>query len=200
MKSTVTKIGLIVAGVVFLMGLSYVLLNTGYFWQQLKFIYRSEPPKADQTTPAQNAKGEPNHLEITSLGISAPIVEAADNTEKGFQEALKTGVVHYPNTAKVGEVGNAYYFGHSSDFAFKGGSYKTVFALLPRIKDGAEIVMSNGSGDKFTYVVTEQKVVSSSDTSVLEQNTNGQKLLTLQTSYPVGTALKRYIVIAKLKE
>ncbi len=178
--------------------IAYVVLNATYFSKQFEFKFN--PPVPAPPVNQNNIKGDPNQVEIPSLGIKAPIVEPISNKETDFQEALKTGVVHFPGSAKVGEEGNMYIFGHSSDFAFKAGSYKTVFALLPNIKNNAEIIVTNNEGTKFTYIVTGQKIVRSNDTSVLDQNTHGKKILTLQTSYPIGTALKRYIVIAEFKE
>jgi LPXTG-site transpeptidase (sortase) family protein len=199
MNKPILKFAIGIAALLIAMGGSYVLLNTGYFWKQLQFKFN--PPSTDQNnSQTSEQKMEPNRIEIPSLGISAPIVEAAVKTEAGFQEALKTGVVHYPGTANVGEVGNAYLFGHSSDFAFKGGSFKTVFALLPQIKDGAEILVSDAQGNRFKYKVFKQFVAKSTDTSLLSQNTDHQKRLTLQTSYPIGTALQRYIVVSEFIE
>lgn len=157
---------------------------------QAEIVQGSDPDK----------KIEPNRINISSLGINAPIVESEENNETSFQKALEKGVVHYPGTAKVGEFGNTYLFAHSSDFAFKGGEYKTVFALLPKIEKGAEIVVSNTEGVAFRYEVTDSFVANSTDLHLLDQKEFKEKLLTLQTSYPIGTALKRWIVTAKLKE
>ncbi len=176
-------------------------MNWSYLSYQADKLFRSPAyVERQQDSTESNQTGEPNMLTIPSVGISAPIVESKDNTEKEFQEALKTGVVHYPGTAQVGELGNAYIFGHSSDLTFKSGDYKTIFAPLPDIKKDAEILVTNGSGQQFRYVVFEQFVTKSDDVQLLSQDTKGEKILTLQTSYPIGTALKRYIVKAKLSQ
>jgi len=121
-----------------------------------------------------------------------------EKSEKTYQAALQNGVVHYPGTAKPGEAGNVYIFGHSSDYLWSRGNYKTVFALLPRVEIGALVNLSNEEGEIFTYTITDKFVASPKDTQLLSQDTGGKKILTLQTSYPIGTALKRYIVIAEL--
>lgn len=90
-----------------------------------------------------------------------------------------------------------YIFGHSSDFVAAKGNYKTVFALLTKAVPGDLVRVTNASGTPYTYLVRETKVISKRDTSVLAQNLS-KKILTLQTSYPLGTALKRFIVIAEL--
>ena len=142
---------------------------------------------------------EPNHLSIPVLGIEAPVIYVEEKSETVYQTALKNGVVHYPGTAKPGELGNAYIFGHSSDYVWSAGDFKTVFAKLPQIEMGTEIFISNENGEMFTYLVTETKVVGPRDLSVLDQNEYQDKQLTIQTSYPLGTALQRYIVISELK-
>ncbi len=169
-----------------------VVINFNFFYQQAKYYFSdSNNQKAQITT-------QPNLLQIPSLNVSAPVIYVSEKTEKVYQAALASGVVHYPETALPGELGNAYIFGHSSDLAWSKGSYKTVFALLPKIKIGDKIVISNQTGEQFTYIVTKTFVVSPSDLSVLDQFNKQKKVLTLQTSYPVGTALKRFIVQAEI--
>jgi sortase A len=146
----------------------------------------------------QTQKDTPNWLWIQSLNISAPVIEPAGKTEDDFQVALRSGTVHYPGTAYPGQKGNVYIFGHSSDFAFTPGNFKTVFALLPRIEIGAQIKLTDEEGIIYYYKVTDKFVVDANRTDVLDQDTS-KSILTLQTSYPIGTALRRYIVIAELQ-
>ena len=185
--------------IVLLFVAAYVALNASYFSKQVG--HQLNPTETtDSVDAGQSNNSEPNRIRIPSLGITAPIVTPDGTTEQLYQEALKRGVVHYPGTADVGTVGNAYIFGHSSDFVFKGGDYKTVFALLPQIQKDAEILVSDKDGNEFTYKVVESFVANSNDVKLLDQNTNGEKILTLQTSYPIGTALKRWIVKARITE
>lgn len=142
----------------------------------------------------------PDWITIPSIGAEAPIQYVDEKDEAVYQEALKDGVVHYPETALPGEPGNMYVFGHSSDLIWSSGSYKTVFALLPKVQEGDEIHVTNAKGDVFTYVVTAAFVINPSDKSVLDQYNLERSMLTVQTSYPLGTALKRYIVQAELDQ
>lgn len=185
--------------------LFFVLLNWGFVVARIKFIIsKPEPAKVlvpKATTPAVNEGSWPkNTLAIPSLGVSAPVVYVSGVGEEVFQAALQNGVVHYPGSSLPGEVGNVYIFGHSSDYAWSSGNYKSVFALLPKIKKGAEIKLTNDKGFLYTYKVTEQFVVGPNDVQVLSQETGGKHILTLQTSYPVGTALRRYVVRAELRQ
>ena len=197
MKNTVKKIilGLVLAAAVF------IVLNSGFFAQNIRYMFRNNTPASPAVNLAGGqAKAESDTLWISSLGIKAPVKYVEESKESVFQEALRDGVVHFPGTAMPGQPGNAYIFGHSSDYLWSKGNYKTVFALLPRINKGAEIQITDHNGDLYTYIVTDTFVVAPNDLSVLDQKNNEKKLLTLQTSYPVGTALKRYIVVAELKQ
>lgn len=183
-----------------------VVLNYGYVAAHVNYLLRPDVIASPRATgiflPGEHAEplGEPNLLRVDRLGIRAPIRYVDTASEPAFQEALRTGVVHYPGTAAPGAFGNAYIFGHSSDYVWSKGDYKTIFALLTNIKIGDTIVATDGEGHLFTYEVTRTSIVAPNDLSVLDQHGNTKKLLTLQTSYPVGTALKRFIVVAEMAE
>jgi LPXTG-site transpeptidase (sortase) family protein len=178
----------------------FVAINWQYFGVQLNY-YLHPPTVNDQN----NGNGTPetmmapDRIRIASLGIDAPIIYAETVDEDAFQRALQDGVVHYPGTAMPGENGNAYYFGHSSDFPTAPGDYKTVFALLPQIEIGAVIEVSNAAGQVYRYKVDGKRPVESTDLSVLAQD-ESKKQLSVQTSYPIGTALRRYVVTSSLIE
>ena len=176
---------------------AWMIFNFDYFRKNVEFELQGEKPTR-QISVRENM--EPDMLIVPSLNISVPVKYAPEANEDKFQTLLIDGVVHYPGTAKIGEVGNVYIFGHSSDNVWSKGHYKTVFALLPKMQVGQKIYISNSQGEKFVYQVIETRVVAKDDLSVLSQETEGRRLLTLQTSYPVGTSLKRYVVVAKLAE
>ncbi len=154
-------------------------------------------PVESQANPQDNLG--PNRLFIPALNLSLPVVLESTANETAFQKALQNGVVHYPGTAEAGEQGNVYIFGHSSDYIWSKGDYKSAFALLPKIEIGDKILLTNGQGNLFVYIVTETFVASPKDTYLLKQDPSKHEL-TLQTSYPLGTALKRFIVKAQLEK
>jgi len=142
-----------------------------------------------------------NWISIPSLQtVEAPIIFVQEADEEVFQNALAGGVVHFPGTAKIGEYGNAYIFGHASDFLWVKGDYKRVFEPLYDIDIGAEILVTNESGQVFSYTVMETLVIEPTDFHVLDQSNNEKRLLTLQTSYPRNSAAQRFIVRAELFE
>ncbi len=151
------------------------------------------------TVAPENPITEANTLYIAKLGITVPVVFPKSNKESDIQEALLDGIAHYPGTALAGQTGNIYIVGHSSDNPWSKGKYTTIFATLPQLVKGDEIKITDSDGKLFAYLVIETKIVSPRDLFVLSQPQD-QKLLTLQTSYPIGTSLKRYVVISKLSE
>lgn len=191
----------------------FCTLNAGYLFAHLKHAvspptnisYALPPATIESATastplPVAPATTAPDRLTIESLGIDVPIIYIDQKNEKTYQAALKKGVVHFPGTALPGEPGNVYIFGHSSDYSWSKNPYRTVFALLTKIKIGEVIQISDGQGRIYYYRVTGTKIISPKDTSVLDQQDNKKKLLTLQTSYPLGTALRRFIVFAEMSE
>ncbi|HTK60654.1 MAG TPA: sortase [Candidatus Baltobacteraceae bacterium] len=192
---------LLSGGIILAVAALFLLANSGFFLKRVE--HRLNPPVVREPSPPEAADpyllelaGTPDRIRIPSLGIDAPIVEAATRTQAAYKTALQQGVVHFPGTPEAGEVGNAYFFGHSSDFPWAKGGYKTVFAVLPDIELGATIYVTDHDGNAFAYAADGTRVVVPSDLSVLADPGNGKRMLTLQTSYPVGTALRRFIVTA----
>lgn len=187
--------------ILFLAALSFALfsiLNAPYIAANLRFLLTKQSASEPITQTQVAELHVPDTLSIPALSIEAPIQFIDKTDEKTFQAALKNGVVHYPGTALAGEFGNMYIFGHSSDYIWSKGHYKTVFAVLPSIKNGDEIFVTDSKGNQYTYRVIDTKIVKPNDVSVLDQQGNKKKLLTVQTSYPVGTALRRFVAIAEL--
>ncbi|MDD5606165.1 MAG: sortase [Patescibacteria group bacterium] len=175
---------------------AFVFANWGFFVKNVSFWWQRDV--SGSWTALAGELEEPNRIRVASLDIEAPLIYIDEVGEGPFQEALAQGVVHYPGTALPGQTGNAFYFGHSSDFAYKPGEYKTVFALLPQVAVGDVVEVSDARGRVYSYEIYNTMVVSPTQIEVLGQGDGNERLLTLQTSYPVGTAFKRFIVQAKL--
>ncbi len=181
-----------------------VAINFHFFYANLRFAFFGRPGVLDErfrkVAAGEQNTMERNYLVIPSLGIQAPVVYATEKSDQAFAKALEGGVVHYPGTALPGETGNCYIFGHSSDYPWKAGGYKTVLALLPKIAVGGRVLVSDPSGAVFRYRVVKTQVAGPDDVELLNQNNYQSRTLTLQTSYPIGTALKRFVVIAELEK
>jgi len=150
----------------------------------------SEKPKQIQTTKYENF-----HLEIPKLSIEAPIVADVPGDDKDtYFKALEGGVAHFQGTKKPGEGGLIFIFGHSSFFPWAAGNYKEIFINLEKIEKNDEVSVWYNKKE-YKYKVSETKVVSPEDISVLNPTSDEQ--LVLMTCVPPGTKEKRLIVIAK---
>lgn len=117
--------------------------------------------------------------------------------EKDIQNSLKDGVVHYPGTSWPDQTGNTAITGHSSYFPWDPGRFKDVFALLHDVNVGDKVALYYKQ-HKYIYQISEKKVVMPDNIEILKQTTD--KRLTLITCTPVGTNLKRLVVIGQLIE
>lgn len=167
-------------------------------------------PSSQPTTPSSAASRPavtaidpsqfvPNTVTVPRIGVRAPIVEVANNTEKVQQEGLARGVIHIYGTPQAGQPGNAFFAGHSSDWFGKPGKYKTVFALLPEVHEGDYFIISDASTMHYFRIV-ETVITGPNDTTVLERGRGGDEAFaSIQTSYPVGAAGKRFVAVGKLE-
>ena len=138
-----------------------------------------------------------DYLEVPKLNISTPIVYSDSDEESDIQKSLIDGAVHLAGTAMPGETGNAYFVGHSSNFNNAPGNYNEIFKDLPKIAVGDQILISRG-GYKYKFTVYQTRIVEPTELWVMSQETNGLAVLTLQTSYPVGTSRQRFVAMARL--
>lgn len=145
-----------------------------------------------------------NRILIPKLNLNVPLVTPRIDSllrqdwvqvESDIQDSLAHGVVHYPGTAKPGQAGNFFVTGHSSYYPWAPGQYKTIFARLQELNIGDEYWVYF-KGDRHRYVVMEKKEVSPSDVTVLDQPEN-MRISTLMTCTPVGTTLRRLILVAQ---
>jgi sortase A len=123
-------------------------------------------------------------IELGRLGISAVVREGDD------VGTLRRAVGHIPDTALLGERGNAGIAGHRDTF----------FRALQHVRSGDRIVVTTPAA-VFQYVVRDLRVVEPTDISVLDPTPRGT--LTLVTCYPfsyIGTAPKRFVVRAEIAQ
>lgn len=144
-----------------------------------------------------------DRLVIPKLGKSVPLVHMATENIEGenwgeledqIQDGLRDGVVHYPGTAKPGQIGNVFITGHSSYYPWDPGQFKDVFAVLGQLEVGDEYYVYYNQ-QKFTYKIREKFEVNPDNVNVLQQP-HDKKVSTLMTCTPVGTTLRRLIIRA----
>lgn len=143
-------------------------------------------------------------LVIPKLGKNVPMVSMGTENidgknwtelEKQIQKGLQDGAVHYPRTAKPGEYGNLFITGHSSYYAWDKGKFKDLFALLHKLEIGDQYYVYY-QGKQYVYEVYKKYEVYPDNISILEQPEN-EKISTIMTCAPVGTALRRLVINAK---
>lgn len=121
-------------------------------------------------------------LSIPRLKAELPIIEGTDEDE------LEKGVGHYSTTVLPGQPDQILLSGHRD----------TVFRRLGELEIGDIFEVSMPYG-KFTYEITDSKIVDADDTTVI-RSTAPNEILTVSTCYPfsyVGNAPSRYILNAK---
>ena len=178
----------------------FVAINSPAYYQRLRYALAEEPtlPPEPQPQPAPEPEPEPivtypPEIIIPKIGVTAPL--NMNVLPSQVLPTLQNGVVHYADTALPGQIGNVVIFGHSSDFPWSPGAYKNVFALLDRLAPGDQIIVPYGT-QRFGYVVISSQVVRATELSVLKKTPTPQ--LTLITCYPVGTAQRRLVIVARL--
>lgn len=120
------------------------------------------------------------------------------NVEAGKPEiylnALKDGVAHAAGTSFPGQGKLIYLFSHSTDSPLNFARYNAIFYLLKRLESGDRVIVYF-MDKQYEYVVSEKLITSAKDTSWLIDKGIGEYLV-LQTCDPIGTSLKRLIVVS----
>lgn len=133
---------------------------------------------------------------IPKIAANANVIAQVDpGNEREYLEKLKKGVAHAAGTSLPGEGGNVYLFAHSTDYIWNVNTYNAVFYLLYKLEQGDEINIFY-QNKRYKYTVYDKKIVNPSEVEYLYQQPN-EEIVTLQTCWPPGTALKRLLVFAK---
>jgi sortase A len=157
---------------------------------QLRYLYN----RAQRPLPAVN-QAHQYTLFIPKLKVTAPIiVDVPGDDETYYLQAVERGVAQLKGSAKPGEIGNSFIFGHSSFFFVGPGQYKTVFQKLRLLRPGDELTIKRDN-QVLTYQVIEGRIVEPNDFAVLASSQKEQ--ITLMACWPPGTLAKRYIVVAE---
>ncbi len=141
------------------------------------------PSPAPSTAVAPPAGEAGGRIEIPEIGVDWIFVEGVSVGD------LKQGPGHYPTTPFPGQAGNAAIAGHRT-------TYGAPFNRIDELAPGDEIVLTTVQG-RFTYVMTEQLVVSPSAVEVLDDF--GDDRITLSACHPKYSARQRIIVVGALQ-
>lgn len=134
-------------------------------------------------------------IEIPQIFVSEPVIANVDPTNKdAYNQALEHGIAQAAGTNLPGKGGLGYYFAHSSNVSLRSSSRNAIFYLLGKLNPGDDVFLWH-EGEKYVYRVTESKVVAADDLSFLHEVHDGERIV-LQTCWPIGTSLKRLLVLA----
>lgn len=195
----VSAIGLLGAALIYASALVPALLR----YNESDSLYQSRLPMVTQNSAlAVETDTEPENtnpivaksdFNFQKLGIIAPVTWDVNYNEKEIQTSLQNGLSHLKGSSRPGENGTIILTGHSSNFAWAKGDYKTVFAPLLKSNLEDEIVI-NYQGKDFTYKVSQVYEVEPTRIDLLSSRDDVS--LRLITCTPLGSTRKRLIVEA----
>jgi sortase A len=134
---------------------------------------------------------------IPKINVEIPVDYSQTTTDEAtIENALESGIVHYPTTSKPGENGNAAFFGHSSNNIFNNGKYKFAFVLLHTLVPGDTFYLTY-NGKVYVYKVISKTVVEPTQVEVLNPVEGQTATATLITCDPPGTSLRRLVVVGQ---
>jgi sortase A len=123
-------------------------------------------------------------LEIARIGRNDIVVAGVRTSD------LKRGPGHFPGTPLPGQLGNSAIAGHRT-------TYGAPFFDVDDLQPGDEIIATTLSG-RFTYQVTEQRIVASNEYWVVATTDPTKATLTLISCDPKYTAQKRIVIFSEL--
>ena len=137
-----------------------------------------------------------NILEMPQFGIKAPILQVGTIDSKIIYKKLKQGVVLYP-TSDIPGNGYSIIIGHSSQYPWSPGKYKSVFSLLNQLEQGDKIYVF-WNQKPLVFEVRDKKIFLPWPKGTESTETifppSDEITLILQSCWPVGIASKRVAV------
>ncbi len=135
----------------------------------------------------------PEQLLIPSIGLVAPVRNPASSRIAVLEQALLSGVVRYPNSARMGEGGTMILFGHSSNRPVVLNPNFKIFNRIHTLVPGDEVRIRGGGWEE-VYRVRRVRLALVDGTRIALQP--GGKRLVLITCNTLGAKEERYIVEA----
>jgi len=161
------------------------------------FVANNKEKKQKIVLPALPPEAmENNILELPQFGIKAPIIKIEKPDLKLIYKKLNQGVVLYSGSDNPGK-GYSIILGHSSQYPWEPGRYKSVFSLLSELKDGDKIYVF-WEQKPLVFEVKEKKIFlpwpKGAETTETIYPPGNEPILILQSCWPTGVAQKRIAV------
>jgi len=184
-----------------------------YWWRHLRTTERPGAPtnalypgekaifELDDDEPLVGPIVPPDdRIVIDKIEVNAPIVYMDSTADDAVLRFIERGVGHYPQTAKPDEPGNVFLTAHSSYWWWSAGEYKFVFQHLESLVIG-DIITVYYQQQRYDYRVRSMNVIKPKGEDadhVFDQEPYFEDpVLTIMTCVPVGTSLRRLIVVAE---
>ena len=136
---------------------------------------------------------DPVNIVIDSVGIDSVVLNPESRDISGLDEALRSGVVHYPGSGTLADNSNMFLFGHSSHLPIVHNKAYQLFNNLEKVKTGEEILVKS-KNNEYVYRVSKVSLVDANE--ALVEISNKKKKLTLSTCNSFGETSERYVVEA----
>jgi len=180
---------------IFILALGIIIFLKIYFpvaKEEVVYRFTSHSPASQSTSPIDPEFS----IVIPRLGINTKVIKNVDPYNSSeYQVALTHGVAHAKGSALPGFSGNIFIFAHSAADLFQANRFNAVFYLINKLEAGDSIDLYFQSS-KYTYTVSDKKIVKGSDLNYLTDNSVNKQSLTLMTCWPPGTTLNRLIILA----
>lgn len=137
-----------------------------------------------------------NSIEISKLGISAPMVSLEETESINYKKELDRGVVVFPESVLPGQTGQTIVLGHSAPQNWPKIKYDWVFSDLDKLQEKDEVILYYNH-QKYRYSVLENIVLEKGE-EIPKDLTNDNNVLILVSCWPPGKNFKRIAVEAIL--
>ena len=139
----------------------------------------------------------PVRIEIKEVGIDVTIKNPNTTNVAVLDEALLTGAVRYPTSAKLGEEGNVILFGHSSYLPLVNNPSFKAFNEIQDLEKGDRITVYSDT-TAYVYAVTDVTAADADEDAIPLTKTG--HTLTIATCDSFGKKSDRFIVVSELVE
>ena len=189
----VAALGIITAGVILVVrGESSTSDQTARFTEEQQALRRAfgvfpdGSQSGDQGSANATARESIALLAIPSIDVDVVVVNYF-----GYSD-LETAVARMQNSAQIGTEGSAVIVGHRTGFG-------SPFRNLDGVKIGDEVDVTLRTGEKLSFSVTRNTIVSPSvDLSTFDNKSNSPQVI-LVTCHPEYSTAQRLVIVAELR-
>ncbi len=158
-----------------------------------------EEEGADNEIEREEVIIKEGNIEITKLGVLAPIIFPATEDEKELEKSLDLGTVHFPSSALPGQTGQTIILGHSAPLNWPRIKYDWVFSRLNELGPGDEITVFFNNKE-YRYAVINTVFLERGEEIPERELAEHNNIVVLISCWPPGKDLRRIAVEAVLIE